>query len=154
MPHIHEKIDFTVEVFLVYGSTVFLRKHDKYKIWLSVGGHIELDEDPNQAAVREVKKEVGIDIVLAGHAPHSEESESFKELIAPRFLNRHRINETHEHVTMVYFAKSPTNEIHQGETEVSDEFRWFTARELADPAYGLRENIRFYAEQALAALGE
>ncbi len=34
---------------------VQLRKHDKYNIWLSVGGHIEPDEDPNQAAIREVK---------------------------------------------------------------------------------------------------
>jgi 8-oxo-dGTP pyrophosphatase MutT (NUDIX family) len=153
MPHIHEKVDFTVEVFLVYGNTVFLRKHDKYKIWLSVGGHIEPDEDPNQAAIREVKEEVGIDIVIKGEIPRSERSENFKELVTPRFLNRHRINETHEHVTMVYFAKSPTKEIRQGTTEISDEFHWFTARELADPSYGLRENIRFYAEQALRELG-
>lgn len=37
-----------------------MRRHDKYKIWLGVGGHIELDEDPNQAALREVKEEVGL----------------------------------------------------------------------------------------------
>jgi len=55
MPHIHDKIDFTVEVFVVHQKAVLLRRHDKYKIWLSVGGHIELDEDPNQAAIREVK---------------------------------------------------------------------------------------------------
>lgn len=52
MPHIHEKIDFTAEVFVVYKNKVLLRLHDKYKIWLSVGGHIELHEEPNQAAVR------------------------------------------------------------------------------------------------------
>ncbi len=153
MPHIHEKIDFTVEVFLVYGNTVLLRKHDKYKIWLSVGGHVELDEGPNQAAVREAKEEVGIDIVLTGDTPHFEEPGNFRELTAPRFLNRHRINETHEHVTMVYFAKSPTNKIRQGRTEISDETRWFTARDLINPRYGLREDIRFYAEKALAELG-
>ena len=54
MPHIHDNIDFTAEVFVVYKGRVLLRKHDKYKMWLSVGGHIEPDEDPNQAAVREV----------------------------------------------------------------------------------------------------
>jgi len=54
MPHIHDKIDFTVEVFIVHNNKVLLRKHDKYKIWLSVGGHIELNEDPNQAAIRDV----------------------------------------------------------------------------------------------------
>ena len=55
MPHIHEKIDFAVEVFVVHKNKVLLRKHDKYKTWLGVGGHIELDEDPNQVAIREVK---------------------------------------------------------------------------------------------------
>ena len=61
MPHIHNKIDFTVEVFIVYDNKVLLRKHDKYGMWLSVGGHIELDEDSNQAALREVKEEVGLE---------------------------------------------------------------------------------------------
>ena len=51
MPHIHEKIDFDSDVFIVHDNKVLLRKHDKYKMWLAVGGHIELDEDPNQAAV-------------------------------------------------------------------------------------------------------
>jgi len=69
MPHIHDKIDFTVEVFVVYNKKVLLRKHDKYKKWLSVGGHIELDENPNEAAIREVKEEVGIEVELLGSTP-------------------------------------------------------------------------------------
>ena len=153
MPHIHEKVDFTVEVFLVRKDKVFLRKHDKYKIWLSVGGHVELDEDPNQAAVREVKEEIGLDISLEGEATNSEKSENFKELIPPKFLLRHRVNEGHEHVTMVYFAKSETDKIRQGQTEISDEVRWFTAAELDDQKYGLRENVRYYAKSALEELG-
>jgi 8-oxo-dGTP pyrophosphatase MutT (NUDIX family) len=60
MPHIHEKIDFTAETFIVYKNKVLLRLHDKYKFWASVGGHIELHEDPNEAAVREAKEEVGL----------------------------------------------------------------------------------------------
>ncbi len=59
MPHIHEKIDFCVEVFIVHKNKVLLRVHDKFKFWLSIGGHIELDEDPIEAAYREVKEEVG-----------------------------------------------------------------------------------------------
>jgi 8-oxo-dGTP pyrophosphatase MutT (NUDIX family) len=152
MPHIHEKVDFTVEVFLVCKNTVLLRKHDKYKIWLSVGGHIEPDEDPNQAAVREVKEEVGLDIALAGFAPISPDKD-FKELIAPEFMNRHRINETHEHVTMVYFAKSEMDKIRQGASEISEGTRWFTASDLDDPKYELRDNVRRYAKAALKKLG-
>ena len=47
MPHIHEKIDFTVEIFIIYNNKILFRKHDKYGVWLSVGGHVELYEDPN-----------------------------------------------------------------------------------------------------------
>ncbi len=47
MSHIHEKIDFTVDVFVVHENKVLLRMHDKYHLWLAPGGHIELHEDPN-----------------------------------------------------------------------------------------------------------
>lgn len=46
MPHIHPLIDFTVGAFIVNNGRVALIHHKELKKWLSVGGHIELDEDP------------------------------------------------------------------------------------------------------------
>jgi ADP-ribose pyrophosphatase YjhB (NUDIX family) len=152
MPHIHEKIDFTVEVFIVHKDKVLLRKHDKYKIWLSVGGHIELDEDPNQAALREVREEVGLNVKITDGRLFHSDTGKYKELIAPRFLNRHYINDNHEHVTMIYFAISDTDKIKASDDEKSEESKWFTAKELNDPKYDLKENIRFYASKALEEL--
>src|ERR1700689_3987133 len=110
MPHIHEKVDFTVEVFIVYKDKVLLRKHDKYKIWLSVGGHIELDEDPNQAAYREVEEEVGLQIELWDPRSVDDSDEYFKEIIPPTILGLHGsihpTNHDHKHITMVYFARA------------------------------------------------
>jgi len=37
MPHIHEKIDFCAEAYIVYNNKVLLRIHDKLDKWLSVG---------------------------------------------------------------------------------------------------------------------
>ena len=105
MPHIHEKIDFTVEVLIVFNKRVLLRKHDKYKKWLGVGGHIELNEDPVQAAIREAKEEVGLDVEIIGNAKEFNIPD-YQELIPPKFLNRHKINETHEHVSLIYLATS------------------------------------------------
>ena len=154
MSHIHNKIDFTVEVFIVYYNTVLLRKHDKYKIWLSVGGHIELDEDPNQAALREVKEEVGLDVVLTGSVPvFKNEDNPYRELLPPRFLNRHRISDTHEHVTLVYFGTSKTDILVQGDHEKSEECRWFSRKELRDKNWGIRESIWRYAKAALDECG-
>ena len=155
MPHIHEKIDFTVEVFVLHEHKVLLRKHDKFKIWLSVGGHIELDEDPNQAAIEEVKEEVGLDIELIGEqrsfVGDTDHPGNYKELIPPRFINRHRYGTNpHEHVTMVYFARAKHTNIKQIENhEKSEDIRWFTLAELDDPQYALRDNIKFYAKKTL-----
>lgn len=155
MPHIHEKIDFTVEVFLVYRNTVLLRKHDKYNIWLSVGGHIELDEDPNQAAIREVKEEVGLTIELYNPFHYEmQKSDTYQELIPPFFLNRHTISDTHQHITLTYFAKAKTNVIHQMiEEEHSQELKWFTRKNLKD-TLDLSPHIRMYAMRALDELAE
>jgi 8-oxo-dGTP pyrophosphatase MutT (NUDIX family) len=151
MAHIHEKIDYTAEVFIVNDGAVLLRKHDKYKMWLSIGGHVELDEDPPAAAVREVKEEVGLTVALIGHvAPDFGGDEH--ELLVPRFMNRHHINPTHEHVAFIYFGVSDTRTIAQGTSEVSDDICWFTQDELDDPQFGITERIRMYAKAALDAL--
>ncbi|MBS3152506.1 NUDIX domain-containing protein [Candidatus Woesearchaeota archaeon] len=150
MPHIHDKIDFTVEVFIVYNNKVLLRKHDKYKMWLSVGGHIELDEDPNQAAIREVKEEVGLNVKLSGVSKSFKDKNEYYELIPPKFLNRHRINKDHEHITLVYFAASDTDKLSLSDKELSEECKWFTKEELE--LYDIKESIKFYALQALEEL--
>ena len=149
MAHIHEKIDFVTGVFVVHNGRVLLRKHDKYKIWLPPGGHIELDEDPTQCAIREVKEEVGLDIVLKdfGH-PVAQFTES-TDLIPPQFLSRHKINDTHDHISMIYFATTQSDEIHQGSQEISDEIRWFTKAELDDEQFAVGDTTRYHAKAAL-----
>lgn len=150
MPHLHEKIDFVSDVYIVNGDAVLLRMHDKYKFWTVPGGHIELDEDPTQTAVREAKEETGLDITLMGEYPHITEGEMYKELLPARFMNRHRIDDTHEHVAFIYFATSATRDIHDGsEREKSESMKWFTKEELESFQFEIRETIRFYAKAAL-----
>lgn len=152
MPHIHELIDFTVEVFIVYKDKVLLRKHDKYKIWLSVGGHIELNEDPTEAAIREVKEEIGLDIELDDKLKPSYQEDGTKELIPPFYLNRNRISKTHEHITLVYFARASTDKIvEEAEREKSEDCKWFTKKEI-EQNNEIIPNIKFYALDALEKL--
>jgi 8-oxo-dGTP pyrophosphatase MutT (NUDIX family) len=146
MPHIHEKIDFCVEVLVVNNGKVLLRKHDKYGMWLSVGGHIELDEDPNQAAVREVKEEVGLDIELIGPRLFEQNEENRRELISPIGLNRHRINPAHEHVAFIYFGKSQTDNVIP--EKPTDEWKWCEEGEI-DALPGIPAEVAFYAKMAL-----
>lgn len=145
MAHIHEKIDFTVEVFIVHGNRVLLRLHDTYNKWLSVGGHIELDEDPTQAALREVKEEVGLDVVLVGAVAKTGENTHYKELLSPRFMNIHAVSDTHQHISLIYFAASASNQVIP--EKPTDQWKWLTREELAN--MDISKAIRHYAKTAL-----
>lgn len=158
MSHIHEKIDFCVEVFIVHKNKVLLRIHDKYKFWLSIGGHIELDEDPIQAAYREVKEEVGLDIKIAGSADGIDEdspaNRGYKYLIPPRYMGRHPVSKDHEHIALVYFATTDSDVITDSilDHEKGVETKWFTMEELENA--NLVPNVLFYASEALKELGD
>ena len=155
MPHIHEKIDFGVETFIVHRGKVFLRKHDKYGIWLTAGGHVELDEDPNEAAVREAKEEAGLDIVLRGDRPEfvsDDPSFDSRSLVPPRYMQRHHTEPTHEHIVFIYFASTKSDHVApQADGDRSDEWRWFTEEELRDSKWHIRPDIQLYATEALKA---
>lgn len=154
MPHIHEKIDFVADVFVVYTDKVLIRKHDKHNMWLAIGGHIELDEDPNHAAIREVKEEVGLDVALMGVLPDTKAEGSSRELIAPRFMNIHEITPTHQHISLVYFAKSDSDAIVDEGREKSNGCKWFSKEDLEKNKEGISEQIKFYALTALEELGK
>jgi len=55
---------FTVAVFVVREGKVLLHRHRKLGMWLPPGGHIEEDELPDDAAVREVWEETGVRVEL------------------------------------------------------------------------------------------
>ena len=161
MSHIHEKVDFTTAVYIVYNNTVLLRMHDKYNVWNGPGGHVEPDEDPNQAIIREAKEEAGLDIELVDVRGKTATLNQYprgqfdhRELIPPVFLNRHRINEKHEHVDMVFFARTTTNVIKPSAEEKVVEMHWFTKEDLEGNRYdeGMRDQVKFYALDALKEL--
>lgn len=151
MPHTGKNFCYTAEVFIIYQDKVLLRKHDKLGIWLSVGGHIEDNKDPNQAALREVKEETGLDIELDNSLiPKNIFRDGSYELIPPYFLNINGVD--NKHITFVYFARANSDEILQMmEKEISEDIKWFTKKELEENSEIL-ENIKFYALKALEKL--
>lgn len=152
MGHIHDAIDFTVGAFIVHDGKVALIHHRELKKWLAVGGHIELDEDPDQALFREIREEAGIDhedLIVLSSKPTIEDPNA-KFLYTPNYLDIHRISDTHRHIVLVYFLVSKTDQLKLNKKE-HHEIRWFTKEELCDVKYGISPQIRFYAEHALLA---
>jgi len=47
-------------------TRILLIKHDVLGKWTAPGGHVEPNEMPHDAAIREIKEELGIDVVIVG----------------------------------------------------------------------------------------
>jgi 8-oxo-dGTP pyrophosphatase MutT (NUDIX family) len=151
MAHIHEKIDFTVAIFVVHEAKVLLIHHRKLNKWLPLGGHIELDEDPEQAARREAKEESGFDVELLGERPPTTEPGT-RALIGPRFLDIHRISDTHEHIGMIYWARLKGGvDAHIAElaAEEHHDIRWCSVAELDKLQPAMSNAVKWYCRKAI-----
>lgn len=140
--------DFTVATFVVHQNAVLLLRHAKLQMWLPPGGHIEPNELPDEAAVREVREEAGIEVRLVGDRalPVAEP----RQLVIPRGIQVERIAPGHEHIDLVYFAV-PVGSTRLRSNSESTQIGWFGPRELA--RLGLTEEIRLWTQRALAELG-
>ena len=150
MPHTHDAIDFTVAIFVVYQEKVLMVHHKRLKKWLPLGGHIELDEDPEQAARREAYEECGFEVELLGDRPPTS-GPGVRALIAPRFLDIHRISESHEHIGMIYWAKpveSEKTEARLAEEEHLD-IRWCDRDELESLDPPISNSVKWYCHRAI-----
>ena len=147
MAHIHEKIDFTVAIFVVEQGRVLLVHHRKLKKWLPLGGHVELDEDPEQAARREALEESGFEVELLGERPPTT-GPGTRALIAPRFLDIHRINGTHEHIGMMYWAR-PASGLLALASEEHHDIRWCSPADFESLDPPISEAVRWYCLQAI-----
>ncbi|BCM92133.1 hypothetical protein IAD21_04012 [Abditibacteriota bacterium] len=152
MPHIHDKIDFTVSLFIVHKQKVLLVHHRALQKWLPIGGHIELDEDPEQAALREAREESGLEVELLGDRPPVTE-DGTRALIAPRFLDIHRISDTHEHIGMIYLARVIKGDLTLSERE-HHAIQWCSRAELDNLQPPLSNAVRWYCERALDEVEE
>jgi len=147
MAHIHERIDFTVAIFVVHAARVLVIHHRKLDRWLPLGGHIELDEDPEQAAMREAKEESGLEVELLGERPPTTGAGT-RALIAPRFLDIHRITDTHEHIGMIYWARPKNGTLTLSAGEHHD-IRWCSAEELDGLRPRMADAVKWYCQKAI-----
>jgi 8-oxo-dGTP pyrophosphatase MutT (NUDIX family) len=153
MPHLQNAIDFTVVAYLVFQNKVLLVQHKQLDLWLPVGGHIGLNEDPEQALFREIQEETGQaknEIEIMGSKPENM-SDRTAFLYAPAFLDIHRISDTHRHVGIVYFVRAKTDKVKLAEGE-HQALRWFGKNELDVVAFALLPEVKFYAAQALQVI--
>ena len=146
---------FTVAVFVVHDQRVLLHYHRKLGKWLPPGGHVEDNELPDTAALREVLEETGIRARLVG--PYGLDGLHLDEpvqLVVPAGVQIERIYPGHEHIDLVYFARPEPDDVRAAEVDPrlaeSDRVAWYAVEDLAE--LGATEEIQSWARRALDAV--
>jgi len=121
---------FTATAFVVQDASIALHWHLKVKAWLPPGGHIEPNEDPVQAVLREVLEETGLDceIVPTGDCLDLEYP---TQVYAPYTIMIEDIHDPvqgfHHHIDMIYFCRLVTPAV-----EINDGWIWVSRQQLID----------------------
>ncbi len=143
--------DFTVAVFVVWRNQVLLHQHRKLGKWLPPGGHIEANELPDYAAIREVLEEAGVKIQMmaSDKLEYLPESELPRQLTRPRGIQLENISAGHEHIDLIYFARPETG--YDGFIASEDKpFVWCNALQLENLPLG--NEVRAWCTLALQEL--
>ena len=122
------KTDLVVAGYIFNEDKVLLIHHKKLDLWIPVGGHIDKDETPNEALLREVKEEVGIDVDILNKSDISLKGNIKNGLAAPFYVNVHSVGD-HDHCCFFYICKLKNNKKIKINKEIKN-FNWFTKKDL------------------------
>lgn len=141
--------DFTVATFVVHRGRVLLLFHRKLQLWLPPGGHVDANELPDEAAVREVWEETGIRCELVGERGVGVGYP--RQLVRPAGVQLETIAADHEHVDLIYFARPLDGlAVPRGNGE-GDGVGWYPVADLAK--LGAPEDVQRWATRALQEIG-
>ncbi|EPB8145380.1 NUDIX hydrolase [Clostridium perfringens] len=124
---------FTVSVFIVCKDKVLLHLHKKAKKMLPLGGHIEVNELPEEACIREAKEEAGLNVTLYNpidiNLKKSCDLSGEKLLINPIHTILGDVSPNHSHIDFVYYATTTSFETSPeiGESKI---LKWYSKKDL------------------------
>lgn len=119
---------------------VLLHLHKKHNNWYGLGGHVEGDEDPVAAAIREAKEEAGINVTILSPKKFHH-FKNANELIPPFMLFDQEIDGDHRHIDCIYVGT--TND----EVKMAEQYKWFSIRDL--DSMDLQEDTRHIAKEVI-----
>lgn len=153
MPHIHTEIDFVVSPVIIHPGRdkVLLVEHPRYGKWISIGGHIELDENPDQALLREIEEECGLEVEILSEKP-AVKTPGYEILWRPRHVDIHDANPPHRHIGLVYYCLAKSEQFTLSAEHTS--MKWFTLEELDSSEYNIGELAGWYARAAIKELNK
>ena len=147
---------FTATTFVVHDGKVLLHEHRKQRLWLPPGGHIERDELPHHAALREVEEETGLRVRLHSETEADDLARAMECDVVPQpaFILVEDINPFHQHIDFTYFAKMPERREVEGDGPHIWEqrgFAWFAPDDLTMD--NVPVNVKVGARRAVLYFG-
>jgi len=138
---------------LIVNDKILLVKHKKLGIWLSPGGHVEVNEMPHQAAERECLEETGVHVKTIQHGFYKK-SQTSNYLPSPISTNLHWINQDNYlirigqkqaekdprwsnrgcevHLDYKYLLEPTSEVVLNRQIEETDGLEWFSRDQIAD----------------------
>lgn len=148
---------FTATVYVVNDGATALHEHQEIGKRIPPGGHVDRDEIPHEAGLREVREETGLDPTLLDDT-RSVDTPDGRVLPQPRHqllydINVHDGSVGHQHIDHIYYATVPSRNISPDPDEVgADAWQWYTVRELR--ANELPPNVVRFGTEAIEAADE
>lgn len=148
---------FTVSIFIVCKGKILLHLHKKYGILLPIGGHIEANELPEEACIREAREEAGLEINLYNADIGSPFINDFDEsnvkfIIKPMHMIYGQADSEHYHIDFNYYATTNSYQLSPLEGE-SNLIYWYTKDEL-NQIGNIPRNVMAMANEALDLLSK
>ena len=137
--------DFTATTFVVQDGRTLLLFHKRLRLWLPPGGHIDKDELPCDAAVREVREECGLEVALL--SPRSRMG-TVDVLSRPECILLEQISADHQHIDLIYFARVTGGSLKVAASE-AEGYRWCAPADLEDDT--IAEDIQRLGKMAIEA---
>lgn len=137
---------FVATVYIFAEQRVLLIYHRKLQKWLGAGGHLDANELPSEAAIREAIEETGIEVELLSDEHVWVECWNAKSIPRPYLCLLEEIpsfgdQPAHQHIDNIYIGRAIGGEekINHRET---DGLRWFSWEEIQ----GLKEDQEIFVE--------
>jgi len=128
---------FTATVYIVNDGAAALHYHPKLEIHVPPGGHVDRDELPHEAGLRETREETGLEPTLIDDtepvgAPAGATLPTPREqLLYDIDADDHGVY--HQHIDHVYFATVPSRDIDPAPGEASvDAWEWYDREDLRE----------------------
>ncbi len=131
-------------------NEVLLIKHRKLGVWLPPGGHVEANELPDDAVLREILEETGVTAAILPNRLGID-PQGCRELETPFLILLEDIlgDGSHNHIDLIYLCSAADITLRPDYNEVSDA-GWFSADRIGE--LDTFDNVRDTMEKAFAAV--